>query len=69
MDRLALRETLFANLERLGFDKTRAQAEHSIIFHKNMFQNANVKAMEILVCFLFSHILAPDQFAKVPPDI
>lgn len=68
-DRLALREALFQNLECLGFDKTRVQNEHGLIFHKNMFQSANVKAMEILMHFLFSNILRRDACVKVSKSI
>ncbi len=64
-DRLALREALFQNLDALSFDKNRVQSDHGLIFHKNMFQSANVKAMEILMNFLFDLILAPEAFQKV----
>lgn len=65
-DRLKVRESLFEDLDALGFDRELAQGQHKLIFHKNMFQSTgNTKGMEILMHFLLQKFFGTTRLDSV----
>jgi hypothetical protein len=57
-------DLFFRNLLLLGFDRDQAEKKHGVPLGKDMFHGCNVKAMEIVFHFLFSHI-SPDATKDV----